>query len=99
MDVIVNGKRCIDYGGKMYGPGQTIPGMKDKEAERLIGKGHAVAAAMDDGVIAKTGPIDKMNVTELKKLLDDIKVNYPADAKKADLVQLVMDNTVELPEA
>ena len=97
MDVIVNGRRSVIYKDKTYLQGQTIPGMEKREAERLIGKGHGVPAAQDGGVIAKTGPIDEMKVSELKALLDKLGVDYPADAKKVDLVELVEKSTGEPP--
>ena len=52
----------------------------------------------DDGVIAESKAMDKMTVPELKALLDKLGVGYPADAKKAALVELVQANTDEPPQ-
>jgi hypothetical protein len=97
MDVIVKGKRSIDFKGKSYLQGATIRNMNAKEALRLIGKGHVERAADDDGVIAETKPPEKMTVPELKDLLDKLEVEYASDAKKADLLELVEKHTSEPP--
>jgi len=97
MDVIVKGRRSIDFKGKSYLQGATIRNMDEKEALRLIGKGHVERAAGDDGVIAETKPPEKMTVPELKKLLDKLEVDYPSDALKNDLVALVEKHTSEPP--
>ena len=45
MDVIVTGPRSVDFDGKNWLPGETIPDMDDREAKRLIGKGVVQPAA------------------------------------------------------
>jgi hypothetical protein len=97
MDVIVKGRRSIDFKGRSYLQGATIRNMGEKEALRLIGKGHVAPVVEDDGVIAEAPPIEEMKVSELKKLLDKLEVEYPSDAKKADLVDLVEKHTGEPP--
>ncbi|BBO73460.1 hypothetical protein DSCW_08770 [Desulfosarcina widdelii] len=97
MDVIVKGKRSIDFKGKSYLQGQTIRNMPEKEALRLIGKGHVERAVDDDGVIAEIKPPEKMTVPELKKLLEKLEVDYPSGAVKDDLVDLVEKHTSEPP--
>ncbi|WP_319521662.1 HeH/LEM domain-containing protein [uncultured Desulfosarcina sp.] len=97
MDVIVKGRRSIDFKDKSYLQGQTIRDMPEKEALRLIGKGHVEPAAGDDGVIAETEPPEKMTVPELKDLLDKLEVEYASDAKKAELLELVKKHTGEPP--
>ncbi|BBO80174.1 hypothetical protein DSCO28_07400 [Desulfosarcina ovata subsp. sediminis] len=98
MDVIVTGKRCIDYNGRIFLPSDRIEEMEDKEALRLIEKGHVKPVETDAGVIAVTPPIDEMKVPELKALMDKLGIAYPADAKKPDLVALVKANTAEPPK-
>jgi hypothetical protein len=39
-----------------------------------------------------------MRVSELKDLLDKLEVDYPSDARKQELVDLVKANTEEPPE-
>jgi HeH/LEM domain len=97
MDVIVTGKRCVIYAGDSYFNGDVIADIKEKEAARLLKKGH-VRMTVDDAVIAETPPIDDMRVAELKDLLDKLEVDYPSDALKADLVDLVKTHTAEPPE-
>jgi len=92
MDVIVTGNRCVIYEDDTYYNGDRIEDIDSKEARRLIKKGHARQADAS-GVIARTPPIDEMKVSELKALLDKLEVDYPSDAKKADLVELVKKHT------
>ncbi|MBW2560795.1 MAG: hypothetical protein JRE40_08070 [Deltaproteobacteria bacterium] len=50
----------------------------------------------EEAVIARIDkPIEELTVAELKYLLDRLKVDYQKSAVKADLVQLVYDNTEE----
>lgn len=96
MDVIVIGNRCVIYEDKFYFPGNTIDDMDDKEAIRLIDGGFA-RLADEDGVIAKTSSFETMTKAELKKLLDNLEVEYPSNATKPDLVALVEKHTAEAP--
>ena len=94
MDVTVKGNRSVIFKQKSYLQGQTIRGMSEKEALRLIDKDHAApAGGDDDDVIARTKPPEKMTVPELKDLLDKLRVEYPSDARKDDLVDLVEKHT------
>ena len=97
MDVIVTGKRCIIYEGETFTTGQVIPGIDAKEGKRLFEKGHVRMALDDDAIIAKTPALKDMKADELKDLLDKLEVEYPSDAKKADLVELVKTHTAEPP--
>ena len=51
----------------------------------------------DDGVIASTPPPEKMEVPELRVLLDKLKVKYPAKAGKTALLDLVNKHTAPPP--
>jgi len=57
-----------------------------------------VSYAEDDGTIARTAAPDKLTVAQLKDLLTDLEIEIPADAKKADLVALVLEHTAEPPK-
>lgn len=98
MDVIVTGRRCIIYNKETFFSGQTIDDMDDREAVRLLQKGHVRKAADDDPVIAASPPLEEMTKAQLRDLLDKLAVEYPADAKKADLIALVEKHTAEPPE-
>lgn len=78
-----------------YAPGEQIE-LSEKEAAAL---GASVVPAAEDGIIARTKPIEKMTVPELKDLLDRLEVAYPSDAKKEDLLELVKTHTAEPPGA
>ena len=96
MDVIVTGKRCVIYEDEFYFSGDTIDDMDDKEATRLLKGGYA-RLADEDAVIARTSSFEDMTKAELKKLLDKLEVDYPSDARKADLIDLVEKHTAEAP--
>lgn len=53
----------------------------------------------DDAVIAETPPIDEMTVAQLKDLLAKLGLGVPVNAKKADLVALVLEATSPPPVA
>ena len=96
MDVIVTGNRCVIYEDEFYFPGDTIDDMDDKEALRILEGGYA-RLADEDAVIARTSSFKDMTKAELKKLLDKLEVDYPSDARKADLIELVETHTAEPP--
>lgn len=87
---------------RFYETGDTFPRKgfevsKDRLAE-LIGKGVLSAKGEETPAKAPTEevapaeetekPVEKLKVAELKELLDNVGVEYEADAKKADLVAL-----------
>lgn len=49
------------------------------------------------GSITETGPLESLTVPKLQKLLDKLKIAYPAAAKRQDLVDLVLANTSPPP--
>lgn len=49
-----------------------------------------------DGTIAVTPLPEKMTVPALKDLLDKLGLDFPANAKKADLIDLVEANTAQI---
>ncbi len=77
----------------LFAPGQEIE-LSEKEAQIL---GASVKPVAEFAVIARTQPIEEMTVPKLKELLDKLTVEYPSDAKKADLIELVETHTTELP--
>ena len=64
------------------------------EAEPML----VVSRAEDDGTIMQTRAPDDMTVAELKTLLERLDVDWPPNAKKADLIALVMEHTAEPPD-
>ncbi|MEW6670223.1 MAG: HI1506-related protein [Thermodesulfobacteriota bacterium] len=52
----------------------------------------------DDGVIARTPAPEKMKLDELKELCKKLKIDYPDDATRAVLIELVKKNTAAPPE-
>ena len=99
MDIIVNPGECIVFNRKNYLSGDKIPGLPEKEAERLIFIGKATPVVDEgDGVIAETKPPEDMTIPKLKELLDRLEVPYASDARKDDLVALVKENTGTPPE-
>lgn len=96
MRVIVNEGGSVDWNEEIYLPGKPID-LPEKEALRLIAKG-AVRPADDDGIIARASAPEEMTVPKLKELLDKLEVEYPVKANKAELVDLVKQNTATPPE-
>ena len=80
------------YPDKFFGKAQ----LEAIEAEPMLVVEHIDGPA--PGEIATTSAPDKMTVPQLKELLDKLKIDYPADAKKVDLVALVEKNTAEPPK-
>lgn len=98
MNVTVTAGHSVLYKKQTYLPGQVIA-MDEKEALRLLAKKNPpVAAADSEGIIAASPPLEKMSAAKLKQLLDKLKVEYPADAKKEDLMALVLANTAAPPQ-
>lgn len=57
-----------------------------------------VQETADSGVLAKSPAPDKMKLDELKTLCDKLKIEYPADATRKILIDLVEKNTGAPPE-
>lgn len=51
-----------------------------------------------DHIIARTPALEKMDAKKLKELCDRLEIEYPADAKKPDLIELIKANTAEPPK-
>jgi len=63
------------------------------QAERML-----TVEVVDDGEIVRSENPEKMTVPKLKKLLGTLKIEYPADALKADLLRLLKEKTAAPPE-
>lgn len=88
---------------KYLGPGSFVNvdpyGQHDKNeikeypdefaAELILTSKKQQFAPADAGNETGDNPLNKMTVAELKKMLDDMQVEYPGDAKKADLIELI----------
>jgi hypothetical protein len=90
----VNGPGAVEWKGKLYEPGETIPGLPEEEAERLFGKGKVRPASDDKAdeeakAKAKAEAIGKMKVDELKDELKKRNIEIPEGAGKPDLVELL----------
>ena len=71
----------------------------DADPGKQLGPAGMQPAADSGGLLAESeGDIEDMTVAEIKELLDKLAVEYDPKAKKADLVQLVKDNTGPPPE-
>jgi len=106
MDIIVK-RGCMVLGKKTWLPGQTVPGLPEEEAQRLIAKGKATAK--DIG--SKTGAASEaeaeaqmkkdldrtMTVTQLTEELEKLGVDIPSGARKADLIDLFVSKSMEPP--
>lgn len=98
MKLTVKYPHSVDYKGKLYLPGESLPkDMPKKEAERLVKKGRVEMPAEEE-IIAKTPEPKEMTVLQLKELLDKLEVEYDAKALKPELIELVEENTAEPPE-
>lgn len=82
-------KQPVDYPDHRFSSDQ----LKTLQAERML-----TVEIIDDGEICRSEDPKKMTVPKLKKLLDDLKIEYPVDALKAALVKLVKNNTAPPPE-
>lgn len=67
--------------------------LKILQAERML-----TVEIVDDGEIARSENPEKLTVPKIKKLLDTLKIEYPADAVKAGLLKLLKENTAPPPE-
>jgi len=79
--VVLDGHMVVDGDGR-YMPGDTVA-VTPAEAERLQSLG--CVDRVKDGAGEMAGG---MTVAELKRELESLKVEYPPDARKADLVAL-----------
>lgn len=72
----------------------------DEQMRALLAEDKLIVQHVPDGGnIISVGPaLEKMEVPELKKLLDDLKVKYPKNADKEKLIELVKANTAEPPK-
>jgi hypothetical protein len=93
--VTVN-RGCVWVGKKRYPVGSSFD-INDKEADRLIRNG-VVTETESDGIVADSEDPEKLTVAQLKDLLDKLKIEYPANAKKAELLELLEKNTAPPPE-
>jgi hypothetical protein len=96
MKTVTVEKGCVWVGKDRYLTGSSFD-INDKEAERLIRKG-VVTETEDGGIIAKSEDPEKLTVAQLKDLLDKLEIEYPANAKKADILELLEKNTAPHPE-
>jgi len=53
---------------------------------------------IDSGEICRSENPEKLTVPKIKKLLDTLNIEYPADAVKADLLMLLKEHTARPPE-
>jgi hypothetical protein len=72
----------LHHDGTPYAIGAKVE-MKEEQAARLLELG--VVALVEEN---QASDIDKMTVAELTAKLQELKVEIPAGAKKADLVKL-----------
>jgi len=93
MKVIVKYPHSVDKKGKLYLPGESLD-LSDKEAKRLLDK-NRVEIPAEEEIIAKTPELKDMTVPQLKELLDKLEVPYDAKDRKPDLIELVMEKTIE----
>lgn len=75
----------------------------DDIAEELIEnsvrqKFKRASSGGEKGEITRSKNPEELTVSGLKKLLDGLKITFPADAVKADLLKLLKDNTAAPPE-
>lgn len=68
----------------------------DDELAVLKAEPMLAVTVMEDEI--KTPPLSDMTVRELKDLCDKLEIEYAANAKKADLVDLIEKNTAKPPE-
>jgi hypothetical protein len=88
---LAHGKEPAEYPDDFFPDAQME--VLRKEPMLVVQEGLA-----DDGVLAESKAPDKMTMPELKALLDKLKVDYPANAKKTELVELVLANTDDPPQ-
>lgn len=92
MNVRNDTKSVISYGGKMYGPGRTIP-LKDGDEKK-----RDIAAMMDMGQLSVSlggedaPPSQGLTVEQLKAVLTENHVEFDPGMKKAELAALVDAN-------
>lgn len=84
---IAHSKNLTDYPGDKFNAAQ----LKALKAEPML-----VVQEIEDEIITPA-PAD-MTVAELKELLERLNIEIPANAKKADLIELVTKNTAEPPK-
>ncbi|WP_028574352.1 HeH/LEM domain-containing protein [Desulfonatronovibrio hydrogenovorans] len=78
-------KTQIRRGKKRHKPGSTID-LTQKQAARLVAAG-AVAPVQEPSGKAQA---EAMTVKQLTEKLEELQVEVPTDAKKADLVELYL---------
>lgn len=82
-------KQPVDYPDDRF----SAEELKVLKAERMLN-----VEIVDDGGIAGSENPEKLTVPKIKKLLDTLKIEYPADAVKADLLMLLKEHTARPPE-
>ena len=70
----------------------------EEELDILKAEPMLTVEIVDDGEIVRSKDPEKLTVPKIKKLLDTLKIEYPADAVKADLLKLLKEKTSAPPE-